>query len=63
MFSYFQKVASDRLGDIPTGKGEDDGAKFTQFLKESRYPPNLRFIKTEAILEMLEKYKVFPRCC
>ncbi|THH16562.1 hypothetical protein EW146_g4100 [Bondarzewia mesenterica] len=62
-FAYFQKVASERLGgDVSPCKNEDDGTVFSHFIKESRFPPNSRFVKLETIIEMFEKYKFIPFC-
>ncbi|TFK52615.1 hypothetical protein OE88DRAFT_1807498 [Heliocybe sulcata] len=62
VFSYFMIVASRIYGDIPTGKGEDDGSIFTSFLTESRFPSALKSVPWEEIKEIIEKYKFMPFC-
>jgi hypothetical protein len=58
VFSYFLKLASQLYGDVPVGKGEDDGAVFGEFLKESRFPIAMKSIAWEEIRDIMEKYKV-----
>jgi hypothetical protein len=58
VFSYFLKLASQLYGDVPMGKGEDDGAVFNGFLKESRFPSTMKSIHWEEIRDILDKYKV-----
>ncbi|KAH6912697.1 hypothetical protein BKA70DRAFT_1559177 [Coprinopsis sp. MPI-PUGE-AT-0042] len=60
VFVYFMQVAQARYGDIPRGKGEDDGSLFMAFLKENRFPSHLRSVTWENIMEILEKYKFMP---
>lgn len=57
-FAHFLKAASEHFGDIPSSKGEDDGAVFAAFIHESRLPVNLRPTKWETVYEIFEKYKV-----
>lgn len=52
------KQSSERLGTINIAKGEDDGAVFRNFIKESRRHTDRRGLSTDAIAEMLEKGKV-----
>ncbi|KAF9013286.1 hypothetical protein BDQ17DRAFT_1343128 [Cyathus striatus] len=59
-FTYFMRLAEGMYGEIPHGKGEDDGAVFMAFLKESRFPPTVKTITWEDIKEILEKYKFTP---
>ena len=58
VFLYFLKLASDLYGEVPIGKGEDDGAVFSGFLKESRFPTAMKSISWEEIRDILERYKV-----
>ncbi|TFY69079.1 hypothetical protein EVG20_g3301 [Dentipellis fragilis] len=51
-FTYLLNVAGERLGEIPVGKGDDDGTVFMNFIKENRVPPNLRSVKTETVIEL-----------
>ena len=57
-FVYLMSVATKRYGDIPTGKGDDDGTIFSEFLRESRYPTDQKHVKWEEVRDILEKYKV-----
>ena len=57
VFTHFMTVASQMYGDIPTGKGDDDGAIFSGVLKTSRLPVETR-AKWETLREVMEKYKV-----
>lgn len=57
-FVYLLSVATNRYGNIPTGKGEDDGTIFSEFLRESRYPTEQKHVKWEQVRDILEKYKV-----
>ncbi|KZT25395.1 hypothetical protein NEOLEDRAFT_1156310 [Neolentinus lepideus HHB14362 ss-1] len=57
VFSYFMIVAARIYGDIPTGKGEDDGSTFASFLTESRFPSALKSVPWEEIRDIIEKYK------
>lgn len=57
-FVYLLSVATKRYGDIPTGKGDDDGTIFSEFLRESRYPTEQKHVKWEEVRDILEKYKV-----
>jgi hypothetical protein len=58
VFTHFLKLASERYGDIPRGKSEDDGSILASFLKESRFPSHLRRISWETIRDILETYHV-----
>ncbi|KAF5382555.1 hypothetical protein D9615_002846 [Tricholomella constricta] len=62
VFTYFLKLAVDMYGDIPRGKGEDDGSLFNTFLKESRLTPTLKSVGWETIKEILETYNFIPFC-
>jgi len=57
-FVYLMSVATKRYGDIPTGKGDDDGTIFSEFLRESRYPTEQKHVKWEEVRDILQKYKV-----
>jgi len=57
-FVYLMSVATKRYGNIPTGKGDDDGTIFSEFLRESRYPTEQKHVKWEEVRDILEKYKV-----
>lgn len=61
-FVYLLSVATKRYGNIPTGKGEDDGTIFSEFLRESRYPTEQKHVKWEQVRDILEKYKFIPFC-
>jgi hypothetical protein len=52
------KQSSERFGTINIVKGEDDGAVFRNFIRESRRHADRRGLSTDAIEEMLEKGKV-----
>ncbi len=53
------KQSSERFGTINIAKGEDDGAVFRNFIRESRrHTGDRRGLATDAIAEMLEKGKV-----
>jgi hypothetical protein len=58
VFAYFLKLAAERYGEIPCGKGDDDGSLFASFLKESRFPAGMKSITWEEIKDILETYKV-----
>ncbi len=58
VFVYFMKLATEKYGEIPVGKNEDDGSIFATFLRESRFHPSVRTTNWEAIKDILEKYKV-----
>ncbi|KAF8073689.1 hypothetical protein FPV67DRAFT_1576507 [Lyophyllum atratum] len=62
VFTYFLKLAEEMYGDIPRGKGEDDGSIFNTFLKESRLPSTLKSVSWETIQEILEIYNFIPFC-
>ena len=58
VFTYFLKLAADKYGEIPCGKGDDDGTIFATFLKESRFPAGMKSTSWEDIRDILEKYNV-----
>ncbi|KAF8798942.1 hypothetical protein BYT27DRAFT_7202672 [Phlegmacium glaucopus] len=62
VFAYFLKLAEEKYGEIPRGKGEDDGSVFANFLKESRFPPHLKSITWENVKEIMDTYKFIPFC-
>lgn len=51
------------LSGLKALKGEDDGSVFTTFLKESRFPPQMKTFTWENVKEILEKFNVCPICC
>ena len=57
-FGHFMKQSSERFGTINIAKGEDDGAVFRNFIRESRRHTDRRGLATDGIAEMLEKGKV-----
>lgn len=59
-FGHFLKQSSKRFGAINIAKGEDDGAVFRNFIRESRRDADRRGLATDTIEEMLEKGKVSP---
>ncbi|PCH40094.1 hypothetical protein WOLCODRAFT_136650 [Wolfiporia cocos MD-104 SS10] len=59
VFTHFMTLAARLYGDIPVGKGDDDGTIFTLLLKTSRFPA-ARSVKWETMKEVLEKYKFIP---
>ncbi|KAI9435374.1 hypothetical protein F5148DRAFT_1266602 [Russula earlei] len=61
-FGHFLKLSSERFGAINIAKGEDDGAVFRSFIRESRRRPDRRGQSTDAIAEILEKGKFIPFC-
>ncbi|KIM43202.1 hypothetical protein M413DRAFT_18303 [Hebeloma cylindrosporum] len=62
VFAYFLKLSEDRYGEIPRGKGEDDGSIFTTFLKESRLPPQMKSVTWETIKSLMDTYNFIPFC-
>lgn len=58
VFTHFQAIAVRLYGNIPLGKGDDDGSTFEAVIKESRFPAEQRTLKWETLKEILEKYKV-----
>ncbi|KAF7797419.1 hypothetical protein EIP86_008614 [Pleurotus ostreatoroseus] len=62
VFTHFQTIAVQLYGDIPLGKGDDDGALFDTVIKESRFPVESRLMKVDTLKEVLEKYKFIPFC-
>jgi hypothetical protein len=61
-FGHFMKQSSERFGTINIAKGEDDGAVFRNFIRESRRHTDRRGLATDTIAEMLEKGKFIPFC-
>lgn len=61
VFTHFLSIASRTYGDIPAGKGEDDGTILNLFLKQSRFPTEYRAAKWEQVRDVVEKYKVRGR--
>jgi hypothetical protein len=57
-FGHFLKQSSERFEAINTAKGEDDGAVFRNFIRDSRRHPDRRGLATDTIAEILEKGKV-----
>ena len=49
VFTHFLAIASRLYGDIPVGKGEDDGTILSLFLKQSRFPTEYRAAKWEQV--------------
>ncbi|KAI0699093.1 Squalene/phytoene synthase-domain-containing protein [Cytidiella melzeri] len=62
VFTHFQAAAVQQFGNIPLGKGDDDGSVVDAVIKESRFPIEQRQIKWETVREVLEKYKFIPFC-
>ena len=58
VFTKFLSIASDMYGEVPVGKGDDDGTILTLFLKQSRFPTEYRAAKWEQVRDVIEKYKV-----
>jgi hypothetical protein len=56
------KQSSERFEAINTAKGEDDGAVFRNFIRDSRRHPDRRGLATDTIAEILEKGKFIPFC-
>ncbi|EKM49523.1 uncharacterized protein PHACADRAFT_265050 [Phanerochaete carnosa HHB-10118-sp] len=62
VFTYFQMAAVRLFGNVPFGKGDDDGAIMEAAIKDSRFPVEQRKVKLESLQEILEKYKFIPFC-
>ncbi|KAM6494345.1 hypothetical protein JOM56_010706 [Amanita muscaria] len=62
VFLYFLSIAERRYGEIPRGKNDDDGSLFALFLKESRFPSEMKSVSWETIKDILETYKFMPLC-
>ncbi|KAF8631081.1 hypothetical protein AX15_002682 [Amanita polypyramis BW_CC] len=62
VFIYFLTIAEGRYGEIPRGKSDDDGSLFVAFLKESRYPSEMKSVNWETIRDILQTYKFMPLC-
>jgi hypothetical protein len=58
IFTHLLSIATKQFGNIPTGKGDDDGSIFNDFLRGSRYPAEMKSIKWEDVRDIIEKYKV-----
>lgn len=50
------------LSGLKALKGEDDGSVFTTFLKESRFPPQMKTVTWENVKEILDTFNVRPIC-
>ena len=61
VFSHFLSIASNKYGDVPVGKGDDDGTVLTLYLKQSRFPTEYRAAKWEQVRDVIEKFKVRGR--
>ena len=61
VFSHFLSIASNTYGDVPVGKGDDDGTVLTLYLKQSRFPTEYRAAKWEQVRDVIEKFKVRGR--
>ncbi|KAJ6613283.1 hypothetical protein B0H10DRAFT_2048997 [Mycena sp. CBHHK59/15] len=53
---WVRNLAAEKYGDIPRGKGEDDGALFATFIKEAKFPPESQRISWEMIKDIFENY-------
>ncbi|TRM60670.1 hypothetical protein BD626DRAFT_435548 [Schizophyllum amplum] len=62
VFVHFMKLATDKYGDIPRGKGEDDGSLFSSFIFDSKLPSAARHVSWETIREIVEIYNFIPFC-
>ncbi|KAF8895518.1 hypothetical protein BD779DRAFT_1499942 [Infundibulicybe gibba] len=62
VFAYFLKLAEAKYGEIPRGKGEDDGSRFSSFLKESRFPVQMKNVSWETIRDIMDSYNFIPFC-
>ncbi|KIP08106.1 hypothetical protein PHLGIDRAFT_127240 [Phlebiopsis gigantea 11061_1 CR5-6] len=62
VFTHFQTIAVRLYGNIPLGKGDDDGSILEGVIKESRFPVEQRHLKWDTLKEILEKYKFIPFC-
>ncbi|KAL1748432.1 hypothetical protein HDZ31DRAFT_60417 [Schizophyllum fasciatum] len=60
VFVHFMKLATDKYGDIPRGKGEDDGSLFSAFIFDSKLPGSSRQVNWETIREIVEIYHFIP---
>ena len=58
VFTKFLSIASDMYGEVPVGKGDDDGTILTLYLKQSKFPIEYRAAKWEQVRDVIEKYKV-----
>lgn len=58
VFAHFLSIAARMYGNIPSGKGEDDGTILTLFMKQNRFPTEFRAAKWEQVKDVVEKYKV-----
>ncbi|OCH86395.1 hypothetical protein OBBRIDRAFT_761400 [Obba rivulosa] len=62
VFMHFLEIAGNMYGDIPRGKGEDDGTIFLTLLANSRFLNEHRSGKWETMRDAVEKYKFIPFC-
>ncbi|KAF9483532.1 hypothetical protein BDN70DRAFT_873849 [Pholiota conissans] len=62
VFAYFLKLAEEKYGEIPRGKGEDDGSLFTTFLKENRLSTAMKTVTWEVVRTLLDTYNFIPFC-
>ncbi|KAI0071695.1 hypothetical protein K474DRAFT_1686956 [Panus rudis PR-1116 ss-1] len=62
LVNHLLSIAADRFGDVPVGKGEDDGSSLSALLIESRLPLEHRSVTWEAAKDIVEKYKFMPLC-
>ncbi|CAK5284190.1 unnamed protein product [Mycena citricolor] len=60
VFSYFLELAAEKYGDIPRGKGEDDGSLFATFLKEAKLPPESQTVTWTEIADIFQTYHARP---
>ena len=58
VFTHFQYTAVKMFGNIPLGKGDDDGSIIDTLIRESRLPTEQRQVRWETLQEILEKFKV-----
>ncbi|RPD62424.1 hypothetical protein L226DRAFT_332261 [Lentinus tigrinus ALCF2SS1-7] len=60
VFAHFLAIAARMYGNIPAGKGEDDGNILSLYLKQSRFPTEYRAASWEQVRDVVEKYKFIP---
>ena len=58
VFAHFLAIAARMYGNVPAGKGEDDGNILSLYLKQSRFPTEYRAASWEQVRDVVEKYKV-----
>ncbi|KAJ7644135.1 hypothetical protein FB45DRAFT_735982 [Roridomyces roridus] len=59
-FAYFLSLAAEKFGEIPRGKGEDDGAIVSQFIKEARQES--QHVTWEQVRDIFETHNFIPFC-